>query len=107
MRILFLPAARQDILEQFLYLQQAGFIDAAEHFVDSIRQSVEQIRDLPEIGSPRKSKDPLLKGIRRWPVRRFSMIGIYYCVTEQELVIIRILHERRNVANILKGPFRL
>lgn len=68
------PVARKDILQQY-----------------------------PEIGSPKVLLNRVLTGLRSWPVQGFPVIRIYYLVTEQTLVIVRVLHGKRDIYGLLEA----
>ncbi len=54
-------------------------------------------------GERRGVGNPLLAGLRTWPVKGFEDIRIYYLVQGDVLRVIRILHGRRDVGTILEG----
>jgi toxin ParE1/3/4 len=95
------PAARQDILDQFLYLIDQGASEAAERFIEAIEETIPRLMRQPHIGTPKRLKNPRLKGLRRWPVDGFEVIGIYYLHTEETLRVVRVLHGKRDVDEIL------
>ncbi len=101
MKIVIQPAARQDILDQFFYLFGQGVEDVADRFIDGVNESVATLAKRPTLGSPKKLKNPRLHGLRRWPVAEFPVIRIYYITKDDELRIIRVLHGKRDVDQIL------
>ena len=95
------PAARQDMLRHFRYLLEQDAPGAAVRFMESVDATVSKLAHQPRIGSPKKLKNPRLKGLRRWPVDGFEVIGIYYLLTDDVLRVIRVLHGKRDIARIL------
>jgi len=58
---------------------------------------------MPETGTPRISSNPILSGLRSWPVKGFEDIRIYYLIQDEEIRIVRVLHGRRDIQNILEN----
>ena len=97
------PRAREDILRQFRwYLVEQDAPDAALRFVDAVDESVEQLLRMPNMGAPRKLKNPALKGLRFWPVKDFDEFLIFYVAQADTLRVIRVLHGKRDIARILR-----
>ncbi len=97
------PRARDDIIRQFRwYLVEQDASDAAFRFVDAVEESVEQLVNMPAIGTPREIRNPALKGLRVWPVKDFDEFLIFYVVQEDTLKVIRVLHGKRDIDRILK-----
>ncbi len=97
------PAARDDILRQYQYYVTEGALDAAARFLDAVDDSVAHLSQMPETGAPRSSINPALSGLRMWPVKGFEDIRIYYLIQSDEMRIIRVLHGRRDIQNILEN----
>jgi plasmid stabilization system protein ParE len=57
---------------------------------------------MPDMGAPKRFKNPLLAGLRSWPVKGFEDIRIYYLVKGGVLRVIRVLHGERDVQRILQ-----
>ncbi|MGD0893619.1 MAG: type II toxin-antitoxin system RelE/ParE family toxin [Terracidiphilus sp.] len=103
MKVLVRSAAREDILRQYSYF----FIEndaerAAERFLASVQSEIESLSEHPTAGSPRFFDNPLLTGLRSWPVRGFPAIRIYYLHSVDELRIVRVLHGKRDVSPLLE-----
>jgi toxin ParE1/3/4 len=95
------PSAREDILNQFLYLIDQGVPHAAERFIDAVDKTIMNLTRQPNIGTPKKLGNPRLKGLRKWPVEGFEVVGIYYLVADDVLRVIRVLHGKRDIARVL------
>jgi toxin ParE1/3/4 len=94
-------AARQDILDQFLYLIDQNVTHVAERFIDAVDETIAALTKRPRIGAPKKLKDPRLQGLRKWPVRGFEAIWVYYLVSGGILRVVRVLHGKRDVDRLL------
>lgn len=95
------PAAKDDILRQYRYYLLEDAFDAASRFLEAVHGSIDDLCRMPEIGAPRSSRNPLLDGLRSWPVKGFEDIRIYYVIRTDVLRIVRVLHGRRDIKTIL------
>jgi plasmid stabilization system protein ParE len=73
-----LPAAESDIEQCFRYLRDESSLDKAIGFLDGIQESLELIRQMPYIGSPRNLPAAHIRNMRQWPVKGFRDILIFY-----------------------------
>jgi toxin ParE1/3/4 len=96
------PAAKDDIIRQFRYYLREEAFHTATRFLGAIDESIEAICRLPHIGAPKRSKNPVLSGLRSWPVKGFEDILIFYLVRPDILRVIRVLHGKRDIQRILK-----
>lgn len=72
------PTARDDIIRQFRwYLVEQDAPEAAFRFVDAVEESVAQLSLAPNMGAMRAFRNPALKGIRVWPVKKFEDFLIF------------------------------
>ena len=105
MRVVFRPAARRDIILQTGYYFDELAYEAAERFPTAVEIAIRQIGEQPGIGSLRFFDSPKLHGLRCWPVPGFEDIRIYYIQPQPALIrIVRVLHGRRDLAQILGAP---
>lgn len=77
---------------------------AASRFIDSPGESVKALLQRPQIGKAHQSTHPELAGLRSWPVQHFPNFRIHYRSTEDEIVIIRVLHGARDLRELLGVP---
>jgi toxin ParE1/3/4 len=103
MKSVIKPQARQDILNQFIYLAGQGVPNVADRFIDAVDETIAQLSRKPRLGSSKKLKNPRLQGLRKWPVKGFDFIWIYYLLTVDTLRVIRVLHGKRDVERILNN----
>ncbi len=96
------PAARADILRQFLYLIDQGVPHTADRFVDAVESTIEKLTKNPRVGTPRKFKNPRLQDLRQWPVRGFEVVQIYYLLTDDVVRVVRVLHGKRDIDKVLE-----
>ena len=97
------PAARDDILRQFrYYLVNQDRPEVANRFVEAVDKTVEKILRTPNAGAPKQLFNPLLAGLRSWPVEDFEDIRVYYLTEKDEVRIVRVLHGKRDIQRILE-----
>jgi plasmid stabilization system protein ParE len=96
------PTAKDDIIRQFRYYLLEDALEAATRFLDAVDESVKTICVMPEMGAPKQFKNPVLAGLRSWPVKGFEDTRIYYAVQGDVLRVIRVLHGRRDIGKILE-----
>jgi toxin ParE1/3/4 len=58
---------------------------------------------MPGIGSPQSFENPMLAGVRRWPVEGFENYLIFYRTDDEHVEIIRVLHGARDIEAVLQG----
>ncbi len=58
---------------------------------------------MPEAGPPRASSDPRLAGLRAWPIKGFDDFRIYYLVGAEGVIVVRVLHGKRDIEAALSG----
>jgi toxin ParE1/3/4 len=97
------PRAQDDILRQFRwYLVEKDAPDIGFRFVEAVEASVGDLLRMPHIGAPRELRNPVLNGLRFWPVKEFGEFLIFYVVDGDTLRVIRILHGKRDLDRIMK-----
>jgi len=96
-------AAREDILAQFRYYAlDQGVPDVGFRFLDAVEAAIARVGAMPAIGAPQYFDAPTLAGMRAWPVPDFEDIRLYYLETADVLMIVRVLHDKRDVRRILE-----
>jgi len=95
-------AASDDVVRQFrYYLVTLNAPEVAMRFRAAVRNTVQWLCRHP-FGGPRcRSGNPHLEDLRSWPVAGFEAIRIYYVPVEDAIQVVRILHGKRDVMNIL------
>ncbi len=103
MNVSIRSAAREDILRQFAwYLDERGSPKAARRFLDAVESAIDRISGNPGIGAPKFFKNPMLKGLRSWPVPGFSAVGVYNSFSDEGIRVIRVLHGKRDVLRLIE-----
>ena len=103
LRVVIRPQAAADLNEIIDYYVLHASPDTAERFIAEFREALHLLSERPNIGSRRFAH--LLKGgaLRVWSLDRFPF-RIFYTIAEENLDILAIDHERRNLSkkNLLR-----
>lgn len=94
--------ADKDLDDQSFYYAKVD-PGLAFRFLKSVQSSLRRIAEVPGIGAPCAFENPLLAGIRRWPIKRFRDYLIFYRMVNDEVEVVRILHGARDIETILGG----
>ena len=101
LRIVIRPDASTDVDDCFLFIRQDS-PDAAARFLTAADNTFVQLAEMPGIGRLCKVRNPDLDGLRRWPVRGFENILVFYLEREGTIHILRVLHGARDIEAILQ-----
>jgi toxin ParE1/3/4 len=103
LKAIILPAARDDILRQYrYYLVEQDKPEVAERFLSAAWRTIEGIIRMPQGGAPKRLSREALRGLRSWPVKGFEDLRVYYLAHEAGVRVVRILHGKRDINNILE-----
>jgi toxin ParE1/3/4 len=89
-------AAEQDILRQIEHYAEQGLSEIARRFSAGIVVSLNLLIERPEIGSPRRTSNPQLSGLRSWPVKGFEDFRLHYLLQPDLVVVVRVLHGKQD-----------
>lgn len=96
MKVLVRPRFYADISEETYWLLEKAGPEVAEHWHESVWQTVELLKTSPLIG--RKRTDLKYPGIRSWRVEHFTRWLILYGAREDALVLFRVRSGTMNLA---------
>ena len=96
MKVFVRPRYYEDIAEEVYWLLEKGGPEVAEHWHESVWQTVELLRASPFIG--RKRTDLKHPGIRSCRVEHFTRWLVFYGVREDALVLYRVRSGTMNLA---------
>jgi toxin ParE1/3/4 len=100
-KLLLLPSADDDI-RQFVWYVVQDLSDIARRFRHAVELCIESVLTRPQAGVPKYVRNPTLIGLRTWLVKGFDEFRIYYLLREDALIIVRVLHNKRDVGSILE-----
>ncbi len=101
MNLFIQEAAEQDILRQVAWYVEQGVPDVARRFSVAAGASIAAVMAMPESGAPKTTANPRLTGLRTWPVNGFDQFRIYYLAQADQLIIVCILHNKRDTDTLL------
>jgi toxin ParE1/3/4 len=58
---------------------------------------------MPGAGPPRLTSNPRLSGLWSWLVKGFDEFHVYYLVRPELLIVVRVLHGKRDIDAILES----
>jgi len=99
-RIIWSPAARNDLREIWRYFLGVASRDVADGLLRDIRFAAEKVRQRPLAW---RARDDVMPGLRSILVHPYV---IFYRVKEGTVEIVRVLHQRRNLPAIFSKPDR-
>jgi plasmid stabilization system protein ParE len=91
--------ADQDIDGYIEYLA-ARNPDAARRFLRDLRQALERLLAMPEIGHVWETERRDLEGLRAWRVDDFP-VSIFYFPRPTAMEVVRVLHHSQDIKSIL------
>ena len=74
----------------------------AERFLSAVQRTIEGIIRTPQGGAPKRLSREALRGLRSWPVKGFEDVRVYYLFYEASVRVVRVLHGKRHINNILE-----
>ena len=102
MKVIQRPLARFDLIEEADFLEQAYDLDRARKFLFAANETFQQLAAMPLMGSPRPDLALEIPALRQWRIKGFTDYLIFYRPADGGGVeIIRVLHAKRNLPEIL------
>ncbi|WP_337959206.1 MULTISPECIES: type II toxin-antitoxin system RelE/ParE family toxin [Rhizobium] len=89
------------MFSQFAYLSEHGGEELGLRFLRATEQSFTRLLDYPNSGTPKTFGNSNLTDVRSWPVSGFEDIRAYYLIECDVVMIVRVLHGRRDVVGVL------
>ena len=96
MRVRQSAAARNDLVEHFVYLAESGGFDVADRFLESAAASFDALAAQPMMGVLLTLENPALAGVRKWRVKEFDNYLIFYLPRADDVLVMRVLHGARD-----------
>jgi len=91
--------ADQDINGYTEYLA-ARNPDAARRFLRDLRQALDRLLSMPQIGHVWKTKRRDLEGLRAWRIDDYP-VSIFYFPGPAAIEVVRVLHHSQDIKSIL------
>lgn len=97
--------ADQDIIEAIDFYNDALAYQASTKFLNAIEKALRFIWAFPEAGSSRLSEILGLKQFKTWPLTKFPFL-VVYLVENEEIDVVRLIHQKRDFSEPLRGESR-
>ena len=88
------PEAEADLVDIWSYIADDQ-PDNADKFLDKLQAVAEKLAEFPGLG---RNRPELANNLKSFPVDRYSL---FYCITEDALILVRVLTSARDIDNIL------
>lgn len=85
-------AARRDLDAYVDYLLAAAGAGSASRFTAAARSSFAALAESPHMGMAVESGNPRLAGLRKWRVKGFPKLLIFYQPAADSIRIVRVVH---------------
>lgn len=99
--VIYLRKAQEDIDEITNFIAQDNF-EKSVLFFESVETTCDLLSTMPDMGSLRHFHKPRFINLRMFPVKNFENYLIFYQSSEEELLIVRVLHGARDIAALFK-----
>jgi toxin ParE1/3/4 len=94
--------ARRDILSNAEYLEEQGGLETALRFLDATQKTFEALARMPKIGALCVFRSPVLRNLRRWPVKGFENWLIFYQPRRNGVEIVHLIHGARDIESLFE-----
>jgi toxin ParE1/3/4 len=90
------PAIRRDLIAHFRYFTEDAGEAVADRFLSRAEASFDDLLKQPKMGAPLILRRSELNGLRKWHVKDFDNILIFYLPRHDGVLIVRVLHAARD-----------
>lgn len=105
-RVLRRPAAKRDLVAQWVWYAENASIEVADRFLKLADDTLQLLATQPESGASFFVRKPELQGMRRVPVRDgFETILLFYFPLQDGVDLIRVVHGSRDLERLLTEGF--
>lgn len=95
-RIFISKRAELDIEDIAVYLALDN-PKAEAMFREALTDTFQLLSIMPNIGSSRDFHESRFSGLRMFPIKKFEKYLIFYQSTDEELLVVRVLHGARDI----------
>lgn len=93
--------AKRDLEEIFVFIGERN-LDTGLDFLFAAEQTFELLANMPLVGSQRRFRSSILRGVRQFPVKGHKDYLIFYLPTDDGIEVLRVLHARRDIEAIFE-----
>jgi len=88
--------AENDLVDCYIYLAENVSLAMADQFLKNAEASFNELALNPLMGSPLILQNPMFSGMRKWRVKQFINILIFYMPRNDGVSIVRVIHGSQN-----------
>lgn len=77
-------------------------MEASDRFIRSVEEAFTLLAQMPEVGMLQELRTSGEIRIRRWPVKGFERFLIFYTSSQEEVVVLRVLHGARDLRSLFE-----
>jgi toxin ParE1/3/4 len=97
--------ADKDIIDAIDFYNDALAHQTSTRFLDAIEKALRFILAFPKAGSSRLGEMVGLKQFKTWPLTKFPFL-VVYLVENEEIDVVRLIHQKRDFSEPLRGESR-
>jgi len=101
------PQADRDTDAAADFLAQEANLDIGLQFLAAVEIAYQRLAALPLAGSPVRTFEPRLSGLRYWPVPGFERYLVFYVPTDARIDVVCVLHGARDLGRIFDEDIEL
>jgi toxin ParE1/3/4 len=101
-KLLVQASAENDILRQHDWYEQQGLSTVADRFSVAVYAAITAAIKAPKAGAPHLLGNSALTGLRTWRVKGFDDFRIYYVISGDVFIVVRVLHGRRDIGAVVE-----
>ena len=105
LKVIVRPAADRDLKRQLTYLDENAGLGTALRFYSAALSSVQDLAVMPGMGTLIENR--VLPGLRRWRVKGFEKILLFYYADDSAVHLLRVLHGAMDLEPILNDAWEL
>jgi toxin ParE1/3/4 len=99
-RVLKRVAAKQDLIDHFVFLGENASVEVARRFLHASNLSFQILARMPELGVQRNLQNPQYSSVRAWPIKGFERYLIFYRPLNDGIEVLRIIHGVRDIERL-------
>src|SRR5678809_808062 len=105
-RVLKRESAKRDLIAQWLWYAENASVEVADRFLQAAEHTLRLLATQPESGRSVVVPKPELQGIRWFPVSDgFEKILLFYFPLQDGVDLVRVVHAKRNLSELLAQGF--
>jgi len=101
-RILKRRGAVADLLEHFVFIGEHNE-EVAFRFLRASKETFKLLATRPEMGKMTVHRNPLLVGVRVFPVKNFKRYLVFYRPIQDGIEVVRVIHGTRDIPRLFES----